>query len=114
MRTPTRHILSALAIGTTLLAAGAIAAPAVAQSARPAQSTAAQPELSIAQISEKLKAAGYSGITDIERERDTYEVKATDKAGARVKLHVDPQSGNVLETRKKGEGRHERNDDSRN
>lgn len=114
MRTPIRHILSALAIGATLLAGGAIAASAVAPSAKPAQSAAARTDLSIAQISEKLTSAGYTAITEVEREHDSYEVKATDKTGARVKLHVDPQSGNVLESRKKGDDRHDRNHDGRN
>lgn len=101
MRTSIRHILSALAIGATLLAGSAAAAPAAPANATVSRNADTRQELSIAQISDKLTAAGYTGITEIEREHGAYEVKAIDKNGARVKLDVDPQTGKVLETRRK-------------
>jgi len=102
----TRHIISALAIGATILAGSVIAAPAATPSTRPVQNAESRSELPAARISEKLTAAGYRDISKIEREHDAYEVKAVDKNGARVKLYVDPQTGNVLESRAKGHDAH--------
>lgn len=100
----TSHLFAVLAIGASLLAGSAIAAPAAPAStpaANPVQNAGSRSELSNAQISDKLSAAGYRDITKIEREHDAVEVKAVDKSGARVKLLVDPQTGNVLENRAK-------------
>lgn len=99
MRTTIRPILSALVVGTALFAGVAGAAPAASGNA------AARSDLSIAQVSEKVEAAGYSGITEIERERNEYEVKAFDKNGARVKLYVDARTGKILEVRQKNRDR---------
>lgn len=107
--TSTRNILSALALGATLLAGGAIAATSTTPAEKPAPAVQAQRELSLAQVSEKLTAAGYTSISKIERERSVYEVRATDKAGARVKLKVDPKTGEILNSRQKSRD-HDDND----
>lgn len=109
----TSHLLSALTIGASLLAGTAIAAPASAQGAAPVQNAQQRRELSIAQISDKLSAAGYRNITEIEREGNAFEVKAIDKSGARVKLQVDPQTGNVLESRTKERDANRRDHDDK-
>ena len=57
--------------------------------------------LTIPAIYDKLIAAGYSDITEIEREHDGYEVKAIGPDGERVKLDVDPITADVLKSRKK-------------
>lgn len=96
----TSHLISALAIGASLLAGGAALAPAFAQTEKSAPPAAARSEMSIGQIHDKLTAAGYVNIDKIERERNAFEVKASDKSGARVKLTVDPQTGNIIEPRR--------------
>ncbi len=88
--------LSTLAVVGTLLTAMAFTLPARA-SDRKTASTTEQPWLPIPQIYAKLEAAGYRNIEKIEREHGTYEVRATDRQGARVRLDVHPQTGAILE-----------------
>lgn len=76
----------------------AAATPATAEN-NPAAPAAATQWLSIAQVYNQLEAAGYRNIEKIERERGSYEVKATNRDGQRVKLYVHPQTGAVLDTR---------------
>jgi hypothetical protein len=96
--------LAALAIGASALAAGAAAqaqtaAPAPAPAAQTAPAAAA-PMLTIRQVYDKMEAAGYRNISEIERSsKHGYEVKAYDPQGQRVKLRVDPQSGAVTRSR---------------
>lgn len=102
--------LAALAIGASALVAGTAAqaqtaapapAPAQAQAAPAAQTApAAAPMLTIRQVYDKMEAAGYRNISEIERSsKHGYEVKAYDPQGQRVKLRVDPQSGAVTRSR---------------
>jgi len=110
--------LAALAIGASALVAGAATqaqtaapaqtpAPAQAAQAAPAQAApaaqtapAAAPMLTIRQVYDKMEAAGYRNISEIERSsKHGYEVKAYDPQGQRVKLRVDPQSGAVTRSR---------------
>ncbi len=101
----TSHILSAVVLGTGFVAGAATFAPAIAQSAA-AQSTAqAQQGLTMGQIYDKLVAQGFRDIDEIERERDRFEVKATNAEGKRVKLDVDATSGDILDTRTKSDKR---------
>lgn len=57
--------------------------------------------LSIGEVHTRLESAGYRNIEKIERESGSYEVKATDRNGQRVKLYVHPQTGEVLERRQR-------------
>ncbi len=52
--------------------------------------------LSMEELVATLKQQGYSEIYEIERERGVYEVKARSENGSRVKLYVDPESGEIL------------------
>ncbi len=88
--------LSTLAVVGTLLTSMAVTLPARA-SDRKTATTTEQPWLPIPQIYSKLEAAGYRNIEKIEREHGTYEVRATDRQGARVRLDVHPQTGAILE-----------------
>ena len=99
--------LAALAIGASALVAGtavqaqtAAPAPAAPAATTPAATTPAAPMLTIRQVYDKMEAAGYRNISEIERSRKHgYEVKAYDPQGQRVKLYVDPQSGAVTRSR---------------
>lgn len=94
--------LAALAIGASSLVAGtAVHAQAAAPAAAaPAAVTPASPMLTIRQVYDKMEAAGYRNISEIERSsKHGYEVKAYDPQGQRVKLYVDPQSGAVTRSR---------------
>lgn len=99
--------LAALAIGASALVAGtavqaqtATPAPAAPAATTPAATAPAAPMLTIRQVYDKMEAAGYRNISEIERSRKHgYEVKAYDPQGQRVKLYVDPQSGAVTRSR---------------
>jgi hypothetical protein len=92
----TSHAIFAIALTAATLGGTAIAAqPAADQASNKAD------WLAIPAIYEKVTAAGYSDISEIERERDGYEIKAYDSNGDRVKLFVDPVSGEVLDVKAK-------------
>jgi len=52
--------------------------------------------LSIEEIVSRLRAAGYTDIHEVERERDRYEVKGRNDEGQRFELYVDARTGDVL------------------
>lgn len=94
--------VAALALGaSTLLAGAAVHAQATAPApTAPAAVSPAAPMLTIRQVYDKMEAAGYRNISEIERSsKHGYEVKAYDPQGQRVKLRVDPQSGAVTRSR---------------
>lgn len=95
--------LAALAIGASSLVAGTAVHAQAAAPAAPAAAAAANPAapmLTIRQVYDKMEAAGYRNISEIERSsKHGYEVKAYDPQGQRVKLYVDPQSGAVTRSR---------------
>ncbi len=103
-----RPLFAAAALAATLTGAAAHAQQAAATAAQTAPA-AAQPILNIGQIHDKLQAAGYTDIREIELEkRGFYEVKARDAQGqpkARdaqgqpVKLHVSAATGEVARSR---------------
>lgn len=101
MMTRVQKTLAALAIGGSVLAAGAPAFAQTAPQPAPAATTpAAAPMLTIRQVYDKMEAAGYRNISEIERSsKHGYEVKAYDPQGQRVKLRVDPQTGAVTRSR---------------
>ncbi len=95
-----RTLLTTLAAGAALLVGGALLAPAIAQDGSPS-ATAAAPAgdgLTIPQVLERLEAAGYRDFKEVERERDRYEVKATDAEGRRVEVYVDAATGEIVKT----------------
>lgn len=55
--------------------------------------------LAIPAIHAMVTAAGFTDIYEIEREHNGYEVKAIGPKGERVKLLVDPVSGELLQSR---------------
>ncbi|NYT62017.1 PepSY domain-containing protein [Alcaligenaceae bacterium] len=97
-----KKLLSAFAIGTGMLLTGASLAPAFAQTASTAattQTAPAAPVLTIKQIYDKLEAAGYTDITEIERDRNVYEAKARNKEGQRTKIDLDLSTGDIIKTK---------------
>lgn len=99
----TYRLLTVLSICAGLVAGSMSLTSALAQDAQ--RNAPAQQEtrnaLSVGQVHDKLTAAGYTGIDKVERERNAYEVKATDKNGARVKLYVDAQTGDIIDSRQR-------------
>ena len=98
-------LIATLALTAGIIGAGAAIAPAFAQNAAPAATptTATAPAtqsnwMSLKDVQTKLEAAGYTDFREIEREKNKYEVKATDPQGQRVELDVDPVTGDVLKT----------------
>lgn len=83
------------------IAVGVFIAPSFAQDNRPVGSSQSQ-WLSIPQIHARLEAVGYHNVEKIERERGSYEVRATDRDGRRVKLYLNPLTGETI-----GQQRHE-------
>lgn len=94
-------ILSSLALGSAFAVGCAVSTPSVAGENRSAASAERQ-WLSISQVHERLEAAGYRNIEKIERERGGYEARATDRNGERIKLHVNPQTGEAIDQRNPG------------
>lgn len=108
-----KTLIPALALSAALAAGGVFTASLYAQEATGTRPVAAARTLSIAQIHERLEAAGYRNIEKIERERDRYEVDATDRDGRRVELEVDATSGQVIEVEVKRDRRAGRDERSR-
>ena len=90
------HALKIAVAACALLAA---AAPATA-SPGDCYTTSNATWLPIADVVTAAEAQGYS-ILKVEREDGCYEVYAKNKDGARVKLHLDPTSLKILQTRNK-------------
>ena len=96
----TRSLLAAAALASAMLGS------ALAQAVQPAAPRAAQatqtaaPALNIRQIHDRVEAAGYVNIREIELEKyGHYEVKARNAQGDRVKLHVNAQTGEIERNR---------------
>lgn len=87
----TRSLLAAAALASAMLG-GASALAQAAQTAAPA--------LNIRQIYDRVEAAGYVNIREIELEKyGHYEVKARNAQGGRAKLHVNAQTGEIERNR---------------
>lgn len=97
-------LLSSLLVGGTLLLGHATFAGESRGAAGEGQ------WLSIGQIHDKLEAAGYRRIEKIERERGGYEARATDRNGERIKLHLNPQTGEVIDRRARKHDRSDKDD----
>lgn len=94
-------ILTSLTLGCAIVAATTLMTPAFADDHR-SNPVSERQWLSIAQIHDKLVAAGYHDIEKIEREHGGYEARATDRQGARTKLYLNPQTGEIVGQRNKG------------
>lgn len=104
----TMTIRTTLILTTCLLVGGFAWSPAHADdksSDRSYGSADVAPALSVPQVIQKLGAAGYQQIEKIQRKRDRYEVRATGRDGARVKLYVNAQTGEILGPRDAGKHR---------
>lgn len=88
----------------SLIAVGLFATASFAQDNRAVDNGERQ-WLSIPQVHAKLEAAGYRNIEKIERERGSYEAKAIDRNGARVKLYLHPQTGEIIDWRERSASR---------
>lgn len=94
MKTP--HTIIAVVLTAATLGGTAIAASSTADTVSNGTDW-----LTIPGIYEKVAAAGYKDIHEIERERRGYDVEAYDSYGDRVELFVDPINGEVLDVRVK-------------
>lgn len=56
-------------------------------------------QLTASQIISKLEGAGYTQITDVEKDDGVWEVDAISPKGERVEIDLDPVSGNILRER---------------
>jgi hypothetical protein len=97
--TTARRWLVALGTG-----AGMALGIAQAQTPAPAKPVAAAsapagPQLTIRDIYDRLEAAGYREIREIEYSHGRYEVEARNAQGARVKLYVNAATGTVERAR---------------
>lgn len=89
-------MISSIALGSAFAVGGAMLAPSFAGENRTAPAGERQ-WLSISQVHEKLEGAGYRQIEKIERERGGYEARATDRQGERIKLYINPQTGEIID-----------------
>ena len=51
--------------------------------------------MSPAQVTEKLRAAGYK-VLEVETDDGVYEVELVDQQGTRIDAHVHPKTGEIL------------------
>jgi hypothetical protein len=89
-------IMLSLLLAVGLLAGGIALAPSFAGENRTTPAAERQ-WLSIGQVHQKLEATGFRNVEKIEREHGVYEARATDRNGVRVKLTINPQTGEVIE-----------------
>ncbi|MBB5213768.1 PepSY domain-containing protein [Parapusillimonas granuli] len=94
----TTKLFSALFLGASLLATGAVMVPAQAQNAPAAQvrQNDAGSRLNIKQVYDKLEAAGYTRITEIEWDDGRYQATAVNPQGQRSKVDIDPVTGEII------------------
>ena len=104
-----RRLLVALAAGTAVTwgiaqaqapatpTAQVTTATVIAPATAPA--TAAAARLTVRDIYDRVEAAGYRDIREIEWDDGRYEVKASNAQGARTKLYVNATTGAVESTR---------------
>ena len=83
-----------ITLAGTVLALGT--SPAVVA----AQGTGATGKLSPTEVVEKVKAAGYTNIHDVEFDDGRWELEATSPAGEAVDLEVDPDTGKIVHEEK--------------
>lgn len=100
--------LSASALAVLIGMGGIVPAAAQGVGALPAADS--RPGLSIPQVYEKLTAQGYWNIDKIERDPGSFEVRAHEKNGDRVKLYVDARTGEITHKRLEGQKRDRRED----
>src|SRR5688572_18236785 len=58
--------------------------------------TAPANEMDVNQIIRNLETAGYTDVHDLEKDDGIFEAEATNTAGQRVELDIDPATGAVL------------------
>ena len=92
MHTITRHSILALAMGAALTLG-------IAQAQTQTPPPANAPQLTVRDIYDRVEAAGYRNIREIEWDDGRYEAKATNAQGERVKLKVNASTGAVERTR---------------
>lgn len=92
---------SALTMGAAAFAQGTAAPQAAAAQAAVTAQDSRQTQLSVRDVYDAVEKQGYRNITEIELDKQRYEVKADDAQGQRVKLHVDPRTGKIESVRRK-------------
>ena len=95
---PGRRVLIAFAAGAAL-AAGIAQAQSPMPAAAPTAMATATPQLTLRDIYDRMEAAGYRDMREIEFSKGRYEVKARNAQGERVKLYVNASTGAVERTR---------------
>lgn len=107
-RTAVRNVVSRAVVPlVVVLSIGGAATLAVAQgnanqsASVPAATAAAaaRPALNIRQIYDRIEAAGYRDILEIEWDDGRYEAKAFNAQGQRIKLYVNATTGAVEYTK---------------
>ena len=103
-----RTMRLAVGLGGVLATAGfglGIIQGALAQSEQPAKmakevtaEAVPAPAMAMEQVLAQLKAEGYGEVYEIEREDGRYEVKAENRDGRKVELHLDAGTGKILES----------------
>lgn len=89
-----------------------LAAPAVAADSRFERADDSR-WMPIRQLLDRVESAGFRDVTEIERDDGVYEVKATGAAGQRMKLYLDPRTGEILGQKLRDDRRHRSDRDGR-
>lgn len=100
--TPTfRRLLLAACAGAALTFGIAQAQTATPAPAAASATVPATPQLTIRDIYDRMEAAGYRDLREIEFDKGRYEVKARNARGERVKLYVNAGTGAVEHERRR-------------
>lgn len=103
-----KFVLSIASLSAALLIAGLVqaAAPTPKAASQPASNAVTAPAaeaLSLADVHQRLLAAGYREVSELQRKRDHVEAEARDRDGRRVELELDPTSAAVRRSKFKGD-----------
>ncbi|MCW9014574.1 MAG: PepSY domain-containing protein [Gammaproteobacteria bacterium] len=95
----TSHTILAIALSVASFGGAAYAVSSTDSAIRASMQT--ETWLKIPAIYNRVIAAGYGDINEIEREDRGYEVEARNANGDRVELYVDAVTGEILKSRVK-------------
>jgi hypothetical protein len=99
-----KFVASIASLSAALLIAGLV--QAAGQPPQPASSAVTAPAataLSLADVHQRLLAAGYREVSELQRKHEHVEAEARDRDGRRVELDLDPVSAAVRRSEFKGD-----------
>lgn len=95
--------LAIATLSAALLVAGLVRATTPSSEPAASGTVATASALSLAEVHQRLLAAGYREVSELQRKRDHVEAEARDRDGHRVELQLDPLTAVVRRSESKRE-----------